>query len=101
MDLNSMSEEDLEKVFTLAYDAVSTTTYKFKQDTLLYFYAYNKNASNDFNLEISNSTHNGDQLVNAFKMNALFQVRHLDRKQSMIKYIELAIKYLGDEFLKP
>lgn len=100
MDLNSLSKDELELMFKRAYNAVSTTQFKFKQDTLLYFYAYYKNASKDFNIDIPNSTHNGEQLVNAFKMNALFQVRHLNQRQSKIKYIELAVKYLGDSFLK-
>jgi acyl-CoA-binding protein len=99
MDFKALSDEELDKVFQLAYDTVSQTSYKFKQDTLLYFYAYYKNSTKEFNLDMKSSTQNGEQLVNAFKMNALFQVRHLDKRQSKINYIKLAIKYLGDEFL--
>jgi acyl-CoA-binding protein len=99
MDLSKLTESELDKVFKKAYNAVSKTNYKFKQDTLLYFYAYYKNTSKEFNLDITDSANNGEQLVNAFKMNALFQVRHLDERQSKIKYIELAIKHIGDDFL--
>jgi acyl-CoA-binding protein len=100
MDLYSLTTEELDNKFKEAYDAVSHTSYKFKQDTLLYFYAYYKNATKEFNLELKHLPHNGEQLVSAFKMNALFQVRHLDENQSKIKYIELAVEYLGDNFLK-
>jgi acyl-CoA-binding protein len=101
MDLNALSDEKLDQAFKKAYDAVSQTKYKFKQDTLLYFYAYYKNTSKEFNIDINQTANNGEKLVNAFKMNALFQVRHLDERQSKIKYIELAVKYIGEDFLKP
>jgi len=100
MDFESLSDSELENVFKSAYDAVSTTSYKFKQDTLLYFYAYYKNISKDYDIEVNHLTHNGEQLVNAFKMNALFQVRHLSERESKIKYIELAIKHIGEDFIK-
>lgn len=100
MDLNALSDIDLDEAFKKAYDAVSSTSYKFKQDTLLYFYAYYKNTSKEFSLDITNPANNGEQLVNAFKMNALFQVRHLSERESKIKYIELAVKHIGDDFLK-
>jgi acyl-CoA-binding protein len=99
MDLHSLTAKELDDKFTKAYDAVSATSYKFKQDTLLYFYAYYKTSKKEFNLELNHLPHNGEQLVNAFKMNALFQVRHLEENEAKIKYIELAIEYLGEDFL--
>ncbi len=100
MEFKKLSSEDLNEAFQKAYIEVSKTKFKFKQDTLLYFYAYYKHATKEFNIEISHLPNNGEQLVNAFKMNALFQVRHLSVRQSKIKYIELAIKHLGEDFLK-
>lgn len=100
MDLSKLNTKEVELAFKEAYKAVSETKHRFKQDTLLYFYAYYKHATKEFNLELKHHPHNGEQLVSAFKMNALFQVRHLSVKQCKIKYIELAIKHLGDDFLK-
>ncbi len=100
MDLKQLKGKEVDQVFQKAYQAVSETKHRFQQDTLLYFYAYYKHATKEFNLDLRHHPHNGEQLVSAFKMNALFQVRHLSVKQSKIKYIELAIKHLGDDFLK-
>lgn len=96
-----MTSQEIEEAFYKAYQAVSKTDYKFKQDTLLYFYAYYKHATKEFSLDLKHHPNNGEQLVNAFKMNALFQVRRFSVKQSKIEYIKLAIKYLGEDFLKP
>lgn len=100
MDLKKLTGEELDLAFKKAYKTVSETDYRFKQDTLLYFYAFYKHATKEFNLEYKHHPNNDEQLVNAFKMNALFQIRHLSVKQSKIKYIELATKYLGEDFLK-
>ncbi len=100
MDLEQLTDLELEAAFKKAYIAVSETKHKFKQDTLLYFYAYYKHATKEFNIELQHFPNDGSQLVSAFKMNALFQVRHLSENESKIKYIELAIKYIGDDFLK-
>jgi len=100
MNLEQLTDQELEVAFKKAYQAVSETQYKFKQDTLLYFYAYYKHATKEFNIELQDFPNDGAQLVSAFKMNALFQVRHLSENDSKIKYIELAIKYIGDDFLK-
>jgi len=100
MNLEQLTDQELEVAFKKAYQAVSRTQYKFKQDTLLYFYAYYKHATKDFNIELQDFPNDGAQLVSAFKMNALFQVRHLSENDSKVKYIELAIKYIGDDFLK-
>ena len=100
MELKKLSPQKLDEAFQKAYTAVSETEFKFQQDTLLYFYAYYKHATKEFNIDLSHLPQNGEQLVSAFKMNALFQIRHLSVKQSKIKYIELAVKYLGEDFLK-
>lgn len=100
MELSKLKGKEVDDAFEKAYKAVSETKHKFKQDTLLYFYAYYKHATKEFNLELKHLPQNGEQLVSAFKMNALFQVRHLSVKQSKIKYVELAIKHLGEDFLK-
>ncbi len=100
MNLEELTSEQLDKAFEKAYESVRLTDYKFKQDTLLFFYAYYKNISDDYSLNFNQQTSNGERLVNAFKMNALFQVRQLSKRDCKIRYIELASKYLGNHFLK-
>lgn len=100
MDIRSLDNKTLNKAFNKAYKAVSLTDYKFEQDTLLYFYAYYKHAKKEFNANLYRETDDGERLVNAFKINALFQVRQLTEKECKIRYVELAMKYLGGDFLK-
>ncbi|NEV93272.1 acyl-CoA-binding protein [Psychroflexus sp. YR1-1] len=98
MDLNSYSEQDLDQLFELAYNKVSETHLKFPQDVLLYFYAYYKHAKNESDLKVIQNPINEEQLVNAFKANAMFQVKKFSERESKIKYIKLAQRHLGDEF---
>lgn len=99
MDLETYSEEDLDKLFEIAYTKVSETHQKFPQDVLLYFYAYYKHAKNESDLKVTQNPINGEELVNAFKANAMFQVKKFSERESKIKYIKLAKRHLGDEFL--
>lgn len=99
MDIRNLDKKALDLAFSKAYEAVSHTDYRFEQDTLLYFYAYYKHAKKEYNTNLYREADDGERLVNAFKINALFQVRQLTEKECKIKYIELAIKHLGDEFL--
>jgi acyl-CoA-binding protein len=100
MNIEELNTEQLDKAFKKAYNSVRETDYKFKQDTLLYFYAYYKQATKENNHNLDRDSTDGEKLVNAFKINALFQVRRFSERECKIKYIELAIKYLGDDFLK-
>lgn len=98
MDFNCYSEEDLDHLFELAYIKVSETQRKFPQDVLLYFYAYYKHAKNESDLRVTQNPIDGEELVNAFKANAMFQVKKFSERESKIKYIKLAKRYLDDEF---
>ena len=101
MDIYKLDEQTLDKAFNQAYIAVSNTDYKFEQDTLLYFYGYYKHATKEFSSnDYSEEPTDGEKLVNAFKINALFQVRQLSEEECKRKYVELAIKYLGKDFLR-
>ena len=100
MEFKKLTAKQVDEAFQKAYMAVSETDFRFQQDTLLYFYAYYKHATKEFSLDLKHHPNNGEQLVSAFKMNALFQVRHLSVHQSKIEYIKLAMKYIGDNFLK-
>lgn len=95
-NLEKLSEDELEQLFKIAFKKVSKTSIQFKQDTLLYFYAYYKHANEQSSLKVIHHPENGEELVNAFKANALFQIRGLSSKEAKIKYIELAEKYLGN-----
>lgn len=100
MILKNMTSQEIDKAFEKAYQAVSLTDFRFQQDTLLYLYAYYKHARKEFNLDLKHHPNNAEELVSAFKLNALFQIRHLSVRQSKIEYIKLAIKHLGEDFLK-
>lgn len=98
MDLKEYSEKDLDQLFEKAYVKVSETHKKFPQDVLLYFYAYYKHAKNESDLRVTQNPINGEELVNAFKANAMFQIKKFSERESKIKYIKLAKRHLGDEF---
>ncbi|MFD0933008.1 acyl-CoA-binding protein [Psychroflexus salinarum] len=98
MNLEKYSEEDLDRLFKVAYSKVSGTNKKFPQDVLLYFYAFYKHAKSDSDLKVTQNPINDKELISAFKANAMFQVKKFSQKESKIKYIKLANKYLGDEF---
>lgn len=98
MNFKTFSEEKLDQLFELAYKKVSKTQQKFPQDVLLYFYAYYKHARNESDLKVTQNPINGEELVSAFKANAMFQVKKFSERESKIKYIKLAKLYLGDEF---
>ncbi len=95
-DLYKLTENELEQLFKIAFKKVSETKIQFKQDTLLYFYAYYKHANDQSSLKVVHQPENGEELVNAFKANALFQIRGLSSRDAKIKYIQLAEKYLGN-----
>jgi acyl-CoA-binding protein len=98
MDLKAYSDESLDELFEQAYIKVSETKRKFPQDVLLYFYAYYKHANNESDMKTTQNLIDGEVLVSAFKANAMFQVKKFSERESKIKYIHLAKKYLGDEF---
>jgi acyl-CoA-binding protein len=98
MDLEKLTEQEVEKLFEHAYQKVSETKKKFPQDVLLYFYAYYKHAKNESDLKVTQNPIDGEELVNAFKANAMFQVKTFSEQESKLKYIRLAKLHLGDEF---
>lgn len=81
-------EEELERKFEEAYEIASNTTQKFPPDLLLQFYAYYKRATNQAYPHPMKSDLD-QSLVDAFKMNALFQVKNLTRWEAMQAYIDL------------
>ena len=88
-----MEDQDLNRAFEEAFERASKTSLRFPPDIMLHFYAYYKRATGDntpHQLENLDET----QLVGAFKMNALFQVKHLSKKQAKEKYIALVNKHI-------
>jgi acyl-CoA-binding protein len=94
MELNQLDKKELESLFQKCYNVVRNTSKRFPQDTLLRFYSYYKLATNEDRLEVRHLPENGEELINAFKANAMFQVQQMRPKQAKIKYIKLTMKEL-------
>ncbi len=88
-----MTNEELNIAFEKAYEKACNTKMQFPPDVMLHFYAYYKQATHadGFYTPSGNS-----QLRNAFKLNALFQVKDLTPEEAKLKYIEYVNKYITD-----
>jgi len=88
-----MTNEELNIAFEKAYEKACNTKMQFPPDVMLHFYAYYKQATHadGFYTPSGNS-----QLRNAFKLNALFQVKDLTQDEAKLKYIEYVNKYIED-----
>lgn len=90
-----MTEEELHIKFQKAFEKASKTKIKLPPDVMLHFYAYYKQAT--YTESPTFYTPSGDsELRNAFKLNALFQVKHLTPEEAKLKYIDLVDKYITD-----
>lgn len=83
-----MSDKALHKAFEEAVKRVNAHTDPFPADTLLKLYAYYKKATNDYGRPKSKKP-----IINAFKTNALFQVKDVSEDDAKIAYIELVNQY--------
>ncbi len=81
---------ELDKKFEKAFKIASKMTEKLPPDTMLQFYAYYKQATIDTPFYLPSGD---DEMKNAFKLNAWFQVNHLTSDEAKKKYIELVEKY--------
>lgn len=97
VNYEELSDEELEEAFKNAYTKVGNTKIKFPQDVLLHFYSYYKHAANDNKLRVIHQPENGEELVNAFKANALFQIKSISQREAKISYITLAKQQLNGE----
>lgn len=84
--------KDLDNAFEEAYLKASSTNKKLPQDVMLQLYATYKKATKGNNYVESSS--NGIQLRNAFKLNAWIQLSHLTEGDAKIEYIKLVNKHL-------
>lgn len=82
------SESLLDKVFEEAVARVNAHTEPFPADILLKLYAYYKKATNDYGRPRSKKS-----IINAFKTNALFQVKDVTEDEAKQAYIDLVNQY--------
>ncbi|UZO80563.1 acyl-CoA-binding protein [Aquimarina sp. ERC-38] len=88
-----MKDEELNIRFREAFEKASKTKIKLPPDIMLHFYAYYKQATiNDYNQFHTPSGQS--ELRNAFKLNALFQIKDLTTQEAKREYIALVEKYI-------
>lgn len=84
----SMTTEELNKTFEDAVDRINAHTEPFPADFLLRLYAYYKKATNNYERPSSKKP-----IINAFKTNALFQIKDITIDEAKETYIELVNNY--------
>ena len=87
-----MTDEELHIYFLKAIEAADTTDIVLPTDVKLRFYAHYKRAIEDTGFYRPSDK---VELRNAFKINALFQVKRLSKNEAKLKYIELVKTYLN------
>ncbi|NQY06991.1 MAG: acyl-CoA-binding protein [Flavobacteriaceae bacterium] len=89
-----MSNEELHKRFVKAFEVANQMDIDIPIDLRLQYYAYYKQATDDDGTYKPNDP---IEIRNAFKMNAILQVKNLSQDEAKLKYIELVnqtiIKY--------
>ncbi len=83
-----MTSEELDIAFEEAVDRINAHTEPFPADFLLRLYAYYKKATNDYSRPSSRKP-----IINAFKTNALFQVKNISQEEAKKTYIDLVNNY--------
>lgn len=86
-----MTDQGLHIQFEEAFKKVGDAKQEFPPDVLLQFYALYKQATQEQRFTSQDGEH---ELVSAFKMNALLQVKHLSVDQAKEAYIQLSKIYL-------
>ena len=83
-----MTSEELDTEFKAAVEQINNHTDPFPADFLLRLYAYYKKATNDYGRPSSRKP-----IINAFKTNALFQVKDVTQDEAKRIYIDLVNNY--------
>jgi len=83
-----MDENSLNKAFIEAVERVNKHNDPFPADILLKLYAYYKKATSNKSKPSSKKP-----IINAFKINALFQVKDVSKKEAKKAYINLVNHY--------
>ncbi|MCC1484671.1 acyl-CoA-binding protein [Winogradskyella immobilis] len=84
--MNPKNELDIE--FEAAVKRVNDYIEPFPADFLLRLYAFYKKATNDYSRPNSKKP-----IINAFKTNALFQVKDISQDEAKQEYIDLVNNY--------
>ncbi|MFD0976322.1 acyl-CoA-binding protein [Salinimicrobium gaetbulicola] len=88
-----MTSEEIDKQFLAAYEKASTTSQKFPPDIMLKFYAYYKHATENEGIYTPSGD---DEVRNAFKLNALLQIKGISTTEAKKKYIELVNQHITE-----
>ncbi|WP_179335873.1 acyl-CoA-binding protein [Winogradskyella costae] len=83
-----MTSKELNIEFQDAVDRVNDHTDPFPADFLLRLYAYFKKATNNYDRPSSRKP-----IINAFKANALFQIKDITKDEAKQEYINLVTNY--------
>ena len=83
-----MTSKALDIEFRTAVDRVNDHTELFPADFLLRAYAYYKKATNNYDRPSSRKP-----IINAFKTNALFQIKNITEDEAKQEYINLVNNY--------
>lgn len=83
-----MTSKELNIEFNDAVERVNNHTEPFPADFLLRLYAYFKKATNNYERPSSRKP-----IINAFKTNALFQVKDITEDEAKQEYIDLVNNY--------
>ncbi|MDN3492634.1 acyl-CoA-binding protein [Winogradskyella bathintestinalis] len=83
-----MTSKELDIEFIAAVDRVNEHTEPFPADFLLRLYAYYKKATNNYSRPSSRKP-----IINAFKTNALFQIKDITEDEAKQEYINLVTNY--------
>ncbi len=86
------SSKTIDQQFLEAVEQVNCHTEPFPADFLLRLYAYYKRATNN-----DSSPNSKNNLINAFKTNALFQARDVDTNVAKANYVELVNSYFKNK----
>jgi len=89
--LRNVMAKKLDIAFEEAYKISSTTNLKLPPDVMLQLYAYYKQATKGSNYEQPSGN---EELRNAFKLNAWFQLSQISEDEAKKEYINLVNKYL-------
>lgn len=83
-----MTDEALNNEFEDAVERINDHTEPFPADMLLRLYAYYKKATNNYERPSSSKP-----IINAFKTNALFQIKSVTPDEAKRIYIDLVNNY--------
>lgn len=88
-----MTPEEVDRAFEQAYEKACNTSKRFPPDLMLKLYAYYKQATEHTAAYIPSG--NSD-IKNAFKLNALLQVKGMSAQEAKEAYIKLVDENIPD-----